>query len=85
VAGNEEQALDVARDTPGIQVMLAAFRRRGINGPALVQKFATEFPDVRPLLLSGLSETLDEDSTTAYVSSPFDSAALLSAVARALH
>jgi len=84
VAGTEEQALDVARETPGVQVMLAAFRRRGINGPALVQKFATEFPDIRPLLLSGNAETLDEDSSTAYVSSPFDANALLRAVSRAL-
>jgi len=84
VAGTAEQALTAARDDGAVQVLLSAFGRSGINGPLLVQQFAREFPDVRSLLLSGLSERGDPDSTSRFVPSQFTSEELLAAVARAL-
>ena len=84
VAGTADQALATARADGGVQVMLTAFGRAGINGPLLVQQFAREFPEVRSLLLSGLSEGDDPDSTSRFVPSAYTSAELLAAVARAL-
>ena len=84
VAGTGEQALAAAREHRGLQVMLTAFGRRGINGPLLVQRFAKEFPDVRSLLLSGIADPLGNDSTAAFVPASYTPKQLLGAVARAL-
>jgi len=84
VAGTAQQAIDAAREGGDIRLMLAAFRRRGINGPALVQTFAQEFPKIRPVLLSGKFDPLDTDSTAPYLATPIDPQELLATVARAL-
>jgi DNA-binding NarL/FixJ family response regulator len=83
----EEAMLEAARKK--VDLLISDFRLPGITGVELVKKFRARNPDVKIILITGVSDTralkeIDEVKADAYFSKPVPMADFLDAVERTL-
>jgi DNA-binding NtrC family response regulator len=63
-AGNAQQALEILKNEPGIDLMVSdVIMPGGLNGYELLEKVTADFPGLRVLLASGYSERITSSET----------------------